>query len=260
MLTVTLHYKQEAMTILQDVSPEKMKIFIEPTKDGSPTAYFDGFESERMHHRNGAFGETIYLYGPVIQWAFCKVEAPRILSLGTGIGYNEIIATAFELIFETQCRIDSFEADTRLNNSLKNWVLGLVDPTQVVPFSVYNAILNLTAQTFDLPQDLIFTRLKEKILNQTWILHGAFSEPQFKYNAIIYDFFSTKAMTSFWEESYLQNFFEKASDDFCAMGTYACTGALKRSLKNNGYQFMKRKGFSWKKASIFAFKNKKGVS
>lgn len=84
------------------------------TKDGSPTAFFDlegsdGYQNEKMHHSAGAFQETIYVYGPALQWAFANIEKPRILSLGTGIAYNEIISAAFSILFEQDFQIVSYE-------------------------------------------------------------------------------------------------------------------------------------------------------
>ncbi len=227
-----------------------MAIFIETTEDGSPTAHFNEFEQERMHHSGGAFGETVYIYGPAIQYAFSKTENPCVLSLGTGLGYNEMLSCAFGLLFEQEFTLHSYEASDALNSSLKSWVFD-EEPGEI-SFSVYNKILNLTANVFDIPEVEIKYLLRKKLQDGSWILHGAFDLPKFRYHAILYDFFSRKAMEKFWTEEYLTEFFNIASMDPCAVATYACTGPLKRALKANYFEFIERKGYLWKRTSTFA--------
>lgn len=229
-----------------------MAIFIETTEDGSPTAHFSEFEQERMHHSGGAFGETVYIYGPALQYAFSKIEKPRILSLGTGLGYNEILSCAFGLLFGQDYILDSYEASKDLNSSLKSWVLK--ESPGAVPFEVYNQILKLTSNVFDISENEIHSYLRKKLQDGSWVLNEAFDLPQAQYNAILYDFFSRKAMEKFWTEEYLASFFKDAAQAPCAVATYACTGPLKRGLKSAGFEFIERKGYLWKRTSTFARK------
>lgn len=227
-----------------------MAVFIEITEDGSPTAHFNEFEQERMHHSGGAFGETVYIYGPALQFAFSKVETPKVLSLGTGLGYNEILSTAFGMLFSQDFELHSYEASSELNQSLRSWVLE--DAPGVVPFEVYDKILSLTAELFDISSLDLKRKLRSQLESGRWKLNSAFDIPQDQYNAILYDFFSRKAMERFWTEDYLTSFFERASSTPCAVATYACTGPLKRSLKKNFFEFIERKGYLWKRTSTFA--------
>lgn len=227
-----------------------MAVFIEITEDGSPTAHFNEFEQERMHHSGGAFGETVYIYGPALQFAFSKTEQPKVLSLGTGLGYNEILTTAFGILFDQNFELHSYEASHELNQSLRSWVLE--ETPSAVPFEVYDKILALTSELFDIASLDLKKKMRSQLESGNWKLNSAFDVPEHKYNAILYDFFSRKAMERFWTEEYLLEFFNKANEAPCAVATYACTGPLKRGLKNNGFEFMERKGYLWKRTSTFA--------
>lgn len=221
------------------------------TEDGSPTAYFDNFEGEKMHHSGGAFGESVYIYGPAIQWGYALMDEPLILSLGTGLAYNEILSSAFSILFDAPLKMKSFEANLDLNRALIAW---LTDSQEgIVPFKVYDAILELTAKTFDLSCDEIKSKLLESYRSENWKIYGAWdsTDPE-KYNVVVYDFFSSKAMESFWTEEFLTDFLKNHTALQCAFGTYACTGKLKRAFKANGFSFFERRGYLWKRSSTFA--------
>lgn len=221
------------------------------TEDGSPTAFFDNFEQEKMHHSGGAFGESVYIYGPAIQWAYARVENPTILSLGTGLAYNEMLAAAFAIVFDAPLKMASFEANSDLNDALKNWLLEKSEG--IVPFKLYDEILAMTAKTFDIPANEIKNKLIKSFESGDWKILGAWDGTDTtKYNAVIYDFFSTKAMESYWSEEFITEFLKKNAAEACAFGTYACTGNLKRAFKANNFTFFKRKGYMWKRSSTFA--------
>lgn len=230
------------------------KIQILTTEDGSPTAAFTDYEGEKMHHSGGAFGETVYIFGPALQWGFSKVESPHVISLGTGLAYNEILTAAFGVLFDQDFQLVSFEKDEYLNSNLKSWVLGKECELQ----SVYNAILKKTADVFEIPEIEIKNKLLEKLDNKSWLICEAFPEDASvseKFNVVLYDFFSSKAMENFWSESFLTLFLNNLTDGNCAFATYACTGNLKRAFKATGFQFYKRRGYLWKRSSTFAAKS-----
>lgn len=221
------------------------------TEDGSPTAYFEDYEGEKMHHSGGAFGESVYIYGPAIQWGYALLESPHILSLGTGLAYNEILSAAFSLIFDAPLKMASFEANDNLNQALIAWLKN--EKEGIVPFKIYDAVLEQTGQTFDLSAQAIKEKMLQSYLSGDWKINGAWdSTDTTKYNVVIYDFFSSKAMEPFWTEEFLTDFLMKNADTKCSFGTYACTGKLKRAFKANGFTYYERKGYLWKRSSTFA--------
>jgi hypothetical protein len=241
------------------------KINIVLTEDGSPTAFFNDFEGEKMHHSGGAFGESVYIFGPALMWAFSqvdqgKLEKPRIVSVGTGLGYNEIISAAMAMVFACDFTLDSFEKSEDLNKSLKNWLLENNEKSPVDK-SVYDVILKMTGELFDLDSQKIKKTLQEKYQNGEWRILGEVPplEKLSPYNVILYDLFSSKAMGAFWSEEYLSRFLAQTKEDICAFASYACTGNLKRALKKNNFLFTQRVGYLWKRNSTFATSNIKGA-
>ena len=80
------------------ISSVQEKFIFVTTADGSPTLRFrldnGASESEAMHSLKGALSETQYIYGTAMELALAQGFAPKILSLGLGIGYVEILAAA----------------------------------------------------------------------------------------------------------------------------------------------------------------------
>lgn len=227
----------------------KIDFFI--TEDGSPTAYFDNFEGEKMHHSGGAFGESVYIYGPAIQWGFAKVDVPHILSLGTGLAYNEILASAFSLVFEAPLKMTSYEANSDLNNALKAWIADKEEG--IIPFKIYDTVLEMTAKLFDISALEIKFQMRKSFESGDWKICEAWdSTDKSEYNVMIYDFFSSKAMEKFWTEEFLTDFLKVNAAKQCSFGTYACTGKLKRAFKANDFTYFERKGYLWKRSSTFA--------
>jgi hypothetical protein len=225
------------------------------TEDGSPTAFFDNFAQEKMHHSGGAFGESVYIYGPAIQWGFAKLESPFILSLGTGIAYNEILSAAFAIVFDAPLKMASFEANKDLNESLISWLQNSSETLSenLVPFKIYDSILDMTAKLFDIPSDEIKLKMLKSFESGDWKINGSWDgRDSSKYNVVIYDFFSSKAMEPFWTEEFLTEFLKTNTAEKCSFATYACTGKLKRAFKTNGFTYFERKGYLWKRSSTFA--------
>lgn len=221
------------------------------TEDGSPTAFFDNFAGEKMHHSGGAFGESVYIYGPAIQWGFSKLEVPHILSLGTGIAYNEILSAAFSIVFGAPLKMASYEANKALNESLISWLKTELEKT--VPFKIYDLILEMTAKLFDIPSEEIKSKMLKSFESGDWKICEAWdSTDKTQYNVVIYDFFSSKAMEPFWTEEFLTDFLKVNAAKQCSFGTYACTGKLKRAFKANDFTYFERKGYLWKRSSTFA--------
>jgi hypothetical protein len=231
------------------------------TNDGSPTAFFntegaDNFMNEKMHHAQGAFQETIYVYGPAIQWGFAQMEKPKILSLGTGLAYNEIISVAFSILFDSELQMVSYEKNQDLNDSLIAWLKA--HPTEsLVPADIYDLILQKTAELFEISESDIKGKMISLYQSGDWKIKGAWdSSDKTQYNVILFDFFSGKAMEAFWTQNFLDETIRDNSAENCAFATYACTGNLRRALLTSDYKYFKRPGYAWKKNSTFAYKSK----
>src|SRR5262245_15802711 len=81
------------------------------TADGSPTLVChraDAAAWEPMHSLKGALGESLHVYGEAI--SACPSPGPVILSVGQGLGYNELIALALK----PDARVISYESQEEL--------------------------------------------------------------------------------------------------------------------------------------------------
>ena len=94
---------------------------IEVTADGSPTLRLQG--QEPMHSLQGALSETLYIYGPVIELALEQPE-PRLLSVGLGLGYNELLTMALSLRAEKTFSLVSLESEEWLRDEFVSWASG----------------------------------------------------------------------------------------------------------------------------------------
>lgn len=95
------------------------------TEDGSPTFRdLQGANLESMHHRAGAYSETLEIYGRLVR--FCLNQGKtRFVSVGLGLGYNEILIAAEVLRIDRQManiQIRSFEADPFLRDSFVRYL------------------------------------------------------------------------------------------------------------------------------------------
>ena len=223
------------------------------TADGSPTLSLSG--GEKMHSLDGAFSETQYIYGSTIKEVLSLPEQ-HILSLGLGLGYNEILSVALLLkSHKKNYRITSFEIVDELRSSFYNWAISY-SSTELD--SCYSSILDLIASEYDLNPILLKEHLKTDLLEQKIQLLGPLPSKNpndFYYNAILYDAFSNHTDPELWSVEHFKDFFETYADPtVCFFSTYAATGNLKRALVENGFTVNKRKGFGQKRESTFAFR------
>ena len=244
------------------------------TRDGSPSVYvaLDGVEPEDlslppkerlepMHNLRGAFSETIYIYGICLETCLARGFTPRVLSLGLGLGYVEVLSAAlFEKhgISELEAGGESFELIPELREWFAGWVLssGNVPPDFL---ATYEAILERTAAETGVSADRIRARLVSMLSNQRWVLSGPLSAEtvaQGKINgifgAVCFDAFSSKTSPDLWTVEFLAKFYSVVSAPECVTSTYACTGALKRVLEQLQFSVEIRPGFAHKRASTFA--------
>lgn len=227
------------------------------TADGSPSLrlWKEHQAPEAMHHLGGALAETMYIYDSAIRATFEKIGSLKVLSVGLGLGYNEILAAARAYVFGTDLRLESFESEDLLRNSFLDWVQDHHSPE---PFrSTYDKILSLISHELGVLPDQIKSILQESEQNGTWKLRGRLEQTtEFgtKFNCILFDAFSRGSTPDLWTEDFLQGFLRKAADPQCIFSTYACTGTLKRSLLSEGFRVEFRPGFAGKRQSTWAVK------
>lgn len=196
-----------------------------------------------MHHRGGAYSETQLIYGDPLRISI-KGGGRRFLSLGLGLGYNEILVAVECLrhgISPRQMQLLSFESEEALRSGFIQWLQGQGD-------EIYDLVAGFFA--FDILKIKHF--LLQALENHQWQLRHALDESSLSlldsdFNCIFYDAFSSKTSPQLWTEEFLNLFFAKACSEISVVSTYACTGALKRSIKNQGFELLLKPGFNGKR-------------
>lgn len=225
------------------------------TADGSPSLKYGLSEAgEGMHHSGGAWSETRQIYGRLIG-PVLALEKPRFLSLGLGLGYNEILIADEGLRQERDnwfCV--SYEADPFLSRSLLAFLRGEgLGERQ----NTYDRILSGVAEP-----GLVREALLRAHREQRWILQEALT-PQtrapFPVHGFLWDAFSQKTSPPLWSEEFLTVFLEETADSQAAgLSTYACIGSLKRALRKNGFTVRIEPGFQGKRHSTLAWRGFEG--
>ena len=232
------------------------------TEDGSLTLRIaqgaDG-ASEAMHSLRGAFSETVYIYGTALQTALERGLPLRVLSMGLGLGYVELLASALWVKAgkPEKLRGESFEIVPELRDYFQAWLHGHACPEGFG--RAYDDILARTAKETGIDTDSIRLELTQAVKSGDWKIREALEASttfEDRFTAICFDAFSSKSTPDLWSEEFLNSFFEKACAPSCVLSTYACTGALKRALRNQGFELTIREGFSSKRDSTFAVRNR----
>jgi hypothetical protein len=229
------------------------------TEDGSPSLRLGETEqlSEAMHSLKGAFSETLYIYGTAIERAFGDGFAPRVLSMGLGLGYVELLAAGLALKHGiANFGGESFEIVPELRDWFTAWLNGNEVPADFA--KTYDSIEERTSHHLELKPGAAKAALAEAVRSGRWQIREALTpSTKFsgKFGAICFDAFSSKTTPELWSEEFLMAFLEKAAAEGCVLSTYACTGALKRSLRNSGFDLQIREGFSSKRDSTFAIRS-----
>lgn len=232
------------------------------TADGSPTlelSYNDNL-SEYMHNSQGAFEESVYIYGQVLEEAMQASSSLAVLSLGLGLGYNEILTAALALKFKRSAEslsLTSFETETFLTENFDEYVRQGSPHPQFQ--SAYSWITSAAAERYGVDSRQILLLLQQWRSQQRWKVEGEFRpfeiEAQQKWNVFLYDAFSRKMSPQLWSEEALSHLLSRHVLTPCFFTTYAATGALKRSLRSQGFSLRERPGFSGKRDSTLAFKS-----
>lgn len=228
------------------------------TADGSPTIRLWKNEQspECMHHLGGALTESLYIYGEALDWAFERTSPTHVLSVGLGLGYNELIATCRYLNLQRSPEdfyLESFEIETSLRENFLNWLQGqsLPQPWQ----QVYDDILNSVTLHFKILPGFAKETLLGLIQQNRWQLRTELNErTEFseRFHCILFDAFSKGATPNLWNEDFLKEFLQKAAARKSVLSTYAATGSLKRALYAENFEVDLRQGFAGKRQSTWA--------
>jgi tRNA U34 5-methylaminomethyl-2-thiouridine-forming methyltransferase MnmC len=258
---------------------------LEYTEDGSPTLRVG--QGESMHHSGGAASESKYIYETALDFFYSKNRLPfdwntflefkknkkledflvrysidpevshsiQVLSMGFGLGYNELIFAAWALqnkVDVEKLSLDSFELDTNLYLAFNEW-LNLQDTAKE---TVYDQVL-ISLYPEKVFHAMIKELLKTMLLNKTWRQNMAMTTDSLsveKYSVILYDAFSSKTNPELWSFEFLDKILKKHTQSHCVFSTYACKGELKRVLEANSFEFIKRQGFKGKRDASLAFR------
>lgn len=256
----------------------------ETTGDGSPTlrltkTIFGEKPPESMHHSGGAAAETEQIYGPIAKHlfnrAFCQQGfSSRFLSVGLGLGYIEMML-AREALFAPKTPLDfllSFESEPDLRRFFLDWVFDREIPQSCQ--TTYDRVAHFVLKESPWTSAQIKKQLQLWYTQKHWQLEGRLetqvvtqvetqAEPyiqiaeataQGRFSGIFYDAFSAKTSEGLWSEVFLVKFLERFADKSCLLSTYACLGPLKRALKRQNFEMIKRDGFCGKRNSTFAYR------
>jgi len=220
------------------------------TNDGSPTLrYLSDEQQELMHHSGGAFAESHYIYGRILSLCSEIRTNPVVMSLGLGLGYNELLTAQFYISGDQSFLIHSYEKDPFLNESLLK-ALG------VLPNDLASEIQHTYELAFSFFKPESKAVLKRAYFEKRWHLHGPLSPNDYakeKVNLFFWDAFSRKTSPELWDEAFLVRLLSELADsDVSFLSTYACNGPIQRALRANHFEVIKTKGFQNKRQSILA--------
>lgn len=221
------------------------------TADESPSLIEKIKNAEPMHNSQGAFGESLYIYGQCINLSFKNLQQICCASIGLGLGYNEIIFSAYEINHKATAQLYSFESSTDLSSSFLNWIF-----SQEAEFDfLYQKILTQASKHFDITEDKIKNNLKQKYNNGSWTLSSFWPNKiitQNIFNCILLDLYSPKTDIHSWEESQLEKSLRQNLSQKALLTTYSSNGKLNRVLKKLNFKKINKKGFHQKRECTLA--------
>lgn len=228
------------------------------TADGSPSlriADATGYV-EKMHHSAGAFSESLYIYGGALNETLTRGWPLRALSLGIGLGYNELLFSSFARRSPTAA-LHSFETEPFLAGGFRDWVMGT--PSELSP--LYDEILaHLVRARPEAPATEVVGWLRAALTSGQWQIHGAFPQDAHgvrEISCVLYDAFSNKMCPELWRQDLIETFLREQCGGRCVFSTYAATGSLNRALAAAGFARVHRVGFSGKRESTLAIRDVK---
>lgn len=203
-----------------------------------------------MHHSGGAYSESLYIYGRALTKIPDMIQRPVIMSLGLGLGYNELIVAEFYRAHSNKFfEMISYEKEEFLSTALLK-MLGLL------PNDLSTEIQQTYQKVFSYFSPECLANLKEAFLDGRWRIRGALSPNSYeltKVHALLWDAFSRKTSPELWDEVFLTDLFDQiTSPDAAILSTYACNGPIKRALKAVGFEVTEMPGFQNKRQSLIA--------
>jgi len=218
---------------------------IEITEDGSPTLRLPD-DGESMHHSGGAAAETEYIYKSVIEEALQRLPDLKLAVVGLGLGYIEIswAIACLKKNKNLQSQFISFETDEGLKKNFLNWL-------NHFEISIYDDVVRAMDPAAEVGKikEILRKNLEKNPLKGNLLTDFAKDN---SYNLICFDAFSRKTSEALWTEEFLTRFLAECAHDNCVLTTYACTGALKRALKANGFTLIDRLRFKSSRESTLA--------
>lgn len=241
----------------------KFEFEVIETADKSPTLRLlagDQKEAQCMHHLGGALSESEYIYLEATKVALKQRRKPHVLSVGLGLGYNELLTLAEistshpELIDKTS--LVSYESEKTLCENLRSYILN--QPLPENWSALYASIFKQISSRFDMKEDSLVSVAKNLLTSQKWQMRSALTLVSLpkdeRFSVIYFDAFSSSASPNLWTEEFLNDFLLSCSEELSIFVTYAVTGALKRSFKKNHFEVFHRSGFKGKRESTWAVK------
>jgi hypothetical protein len=223
-----------------------------------------------MHSLRGAWQETLYVYGDGFQRVHAQA-GKRFLSVGLGLGYNEIMTAHLTQLAHSRMadesieihgheiqgyEIHSYEAEPALRDLFAAWLC----EDKTLPQNwrdLYDKIdrqgqaltgspgpaREVLAQWFAKRQLQLLGRLDSQI------------EVQGRFDGIYFDAFSGKTSPDLWSEEFLHSFLARSACARCVFSTYASTGSLKRVLREHGFSLQPKAGFGTKREATIAVRS-----
>lgn len=234
-----------------------LELQICPTQDGSPTILFSqGTAQEKMHSSQGALSESLYIYGQAIT-KIIELGLPlKVLSVGLGLGYNELITCQLALnhgIHPDDFQLSTYEANPFLLASFQKWVLGQDSALN----QTYNQILTLLCDRNSEAQHQLLQFIQKAASLGSIKFFGAFPGEKSidqQFTCVLYDAYCAKTSPELWEEDFLKNTFSNNLAEQCIFSTYAAKGSLNRALNFLNFKITKRQGFAGKRECTWALK------
>lgn len=241
------------------------------TEDGSPTyrqLTADG--AEDMHNSSGAFSETLIIYGPVVVASFQQAlqardgEGPNFMSLGLGLGYNEVLI-ACQAIVALKNYKDSMGEVLRWtchSYEKENWLIQdllayLGDELTPEKHFIYQKIFSLFAAHFAIPEEKIRKEMAKAYKEGRWTIESAFHyqlpQRRLRFHAYLWDAFSRKTDPDLWEIVKLENYLKATQAPSSFFSTYACFRDLKTALSLGNFNWKIRKAQTRKRESLIAW-------
>ena len=229
------------------------------TRDGSPTILVTNSQGQKeaMHHWQGAWSETLFVYAAAFQFLTPQPSEYRVFSLGMGLGYNEVLA-ACETLCRPNCPLTSlvsFESEPLFQESFSKFIENKTRGTPSALTKAFERIFQKASIHYGISVEHIKERLLHLRGNGVWVLEGAFDlqpKPGQSYNILLYDAFSKRLSPDLWQERLLTHFLKQSAACPSALASYAANGSLRRALSSSGFRLLARKGFAGKRQSTLA--------